>query len=542
MGIYLNPGSGKFKKAVNSKIYVDKTGLIEYTNSVLNTEQRYICISRPRRFGKTMTINMLAAYYSYGKESKEIFDEFAIAVTEDYLKYINSYDVITINMLDFIKRELDIKASLIELQSDINLELCATYPDVKYRDAYNLIKILQDIYSVTNRPFVVLIDEWDCIFRLHPQEVEAHKIYLDFLREMLKDQEYVALACMAGILPIKKYGEHSALNMFEEFSMENAGVLAKYVGFTADEVKQLSVKYSFSYELLKEWYDGYILKANCGVGAEHKMLPEVFEIYNPISVVQAVRKNECVSYWTKTETYEALKRYIMLNMGGLKDTVIKLMSGERVKVDTQSFANDMVTFGSTDDVLTLLIHLGYLGYDSSTSEVFIPNNEIRDEFKTSIKNEADWKVIADAIKSSDETLIATWKKDEKAVAQAVEKAHFETSILQYNDENDLSYVVSLAYYTARKMYNITREFPAGKGYADMLFIPLPNYSDKPAILVELKYGSEAETALNQIKERQYIAGLKGYRGKLLLVGISYSKDVSSVDYKKHECVIEEVEI
>lgn len=381
MGIYLNTGSGKFKIAVNSQIYVDKTGLIEYTNSVLNTEQRCICISRPRRFGKTMTINMLAAYYSYGKDSKDVFADFAIAGTKDYLKYINSYDVISINMLDFIKRDLDIKASLIALQSDINLELCTAYPDVKYRDEYNLIKILQDIYSVTNRPFVVLIDEWDCIFRLHTQEFEAHKIYLDFLRDLLKDQEYVALACMAGILPIKKYGEHSALNMFEEFSMENAGALAKYVGFTADEVKKLSAKYSCSYELLKEWYDGYVLRANCGLGLEAISQPEVFEIYNPISVVQAIRKNECISYWTKTETYEALKRYIMLNMGGLQDTVIKLMAGERVKVDTQAFVNDMVTFGSTDDVLTLLIHLGYLGYDSSTSDVFIPNNEIRDEFK-----------------------------------------------------------------------------------------------------------------------------------------------------------------
>lgn len=542
MGIYLNPGSGKFQKAINSQIYVDKTGLIEYTNSVLNTEQRCICISRPRRFGKTMTINMLAAYYSYGRQSKDIFAGFAIAESGGFLNYINRYDVISINMLDFIKRDLDIKASLIALQSDLNYELSTAYPEVKYRDAYNLIKILQDIYSFTDRPFVILIDEWDCIFRLHPQEVEAHKIYLDFLRELLKDQEYVALVCMAGILPIKKYGEHSALNMFEEFSMENAGVLARYVGFTADEVKELSDKYGYSYELLKEWYDGYILKANGRIGIGNKTQPKVYEIYNPISVVQAIRKNECVSYWTKTETYEALKRYIMLNMGGLKDTVIKLMAGERVKVDTQSFANDMVTFGSTDDVLTLLIHLGYLGYDSGTGEVFIPNNEIRDEFKTSIKNEADWQVIAEAIKASDDTLLATWKKDEQTVAQAIEKAHFETSVLQYNDENALSYVVSLAYYTARKIYSITREMPAGKGYADMLFMPLPNHSDKPAILVELKCDADAKTAIEQIKERQYVAGLKGYHGQVLLVGISYSKDVRCAAYKKHECVIEEVEI
>ena len=518
MGIYLNPKGTDFEEALNSEIYIDKSKLIKYTNKVLRTKQKYICVSRPRRFGKSMAAEMLTAYYSCGCDSKEMFSRLKIAEAESFEKHLNRYNVIHINMVNFLSESQDIDEMIGFIEEDLIDELKNEYPDVRYPRRENLIKVIAAIFSQTNIPFIFIIDEWDCIFRVHKSDENSQTKYLNFLRNLLKDQSYVALAYMTGILPIKKYGEHSAINAFYEYSMTGAEPISEFTGFTEDEVKELCEKYNKSFSEMKRWYDGYNLNG--------------ISIYNPKSVVESILRGQFNNYWTSTETYEALKIYIEMNFDGLKDTIIELLAGEKAVIDTTTFSNDMVTFETRDDVLTLLIHLGYLTYDFYTKEVSIPNYEISEQFASTIKV-MGWSEVADSLKSSDELLKATLNCDEEKVAELIDKAHSDnTSILKYNDENSLSCVISLAYYSARKTYTIERELPAGKGYADLVFRPRKNNSN-PAMIVELKYDKSAEGALEQIKKKQYTDCLKDYSGEILLVGINYDKDS-----KCHNCRIE----
>jgi len=523
MGICFNPGNGLFKIALNSEIYVDKTGMIAYTNSVICSEQRYLCVSRPRRFGKSMAMNMLAAYYDRSCDSKELFAHFNIAKDKSYEQHRNQYYVIRLNMQEFMSEEKDIEEMLGLLKKSVLWELLQSFREINCFDKTNLSRTMADIYQNTNIPFVILIDEWDCIFREYSENKDAQERYLDFLRGWLKDKEYIALAYMTGILPIKKYGTHSALNMFQEFSMTNPGPLAEYVGFTAEEVKQLGEKYQMDYEETRAWYNGY-------------HFPKVQEIYSPKSVVDAMLAGRYDDYWNRTETYEALRKYIEMNYDGLKDSVIQMLAGSRIKINTRKFSNDMTTFEGADDVLTLLVHLGYLAYASECEEVYIPNREISKEFYNAVEG-AGWQEVVRAIKASQALLEAVWNQETDKVAEGIEQAHYETSILQYHDENALSYTISLAFYAAREYYTVVRELPAGKGYADIVYLPRKKYADKPAMVVELKWNVSAEGAIGQVKKKQYIKALEEYKGNILLVGINYDRNS-----KEHECVIERMSI
>lgn len=367
MGVYLNPGNDEFyNAATNSKIYVDMTEMISFTNSVLCGEHKNVCVSRPRRFGKSMTANMLVAYYSKGCNSEKLFSKYKIANDSRYQKHLNKYNVIHINMIDFMSRTDSISNMIDYMTKRILWELKKEYPDVECFDWNDIVDVLETIYCEKRQSFIIIIDEWDCIFRKYPDDYEEQKKYLDFLRFFIKGKTYVAMAYMTGILPIKKYGEHSALNMFDEYSMTNQRELAKFTGFTEEEVQQLCIQYEMPYEKMKQWYDGYDLK---GV-----------QIYNPRSVVMSLLGHDFDSYWTKTETYEALKRYIQLDMYNLKELVTRLIAGESVSVNTDKFQNDMTTLESADDVLTLLVHLGYLTYDFYKHIVWIPNQEVQKEF------------------------------------------------------------------------------------------------------------------------------------------------------------------
>ena len=523
MGIYLNPGNDEFYNAVKkSKIYVDKTELLRFTNSVLFGEHRNICVSRPRRFGKSMAANMLVAYYCKNCDSRGLFSGLKIAEDETFEKHLNKYNVIHINMQQFVSRTENIKEMLSFISKKVTRELKREFKDVEYYEE-DLVSVLEEIYSQTKSKFIFIIDEWDCVFRVGQETNSSYKLYLDFLRDMLKNQPYVALAYMTGILPIKKYGEHSALNMFDEYSMTNQRELAEFTGFTEEEVKQLCVQYDMPYEKMKQWYDGYELK---GV-----------QIYNPRSVVMSLLGHDFDSYWTKTETYEALKKYIQLDMYNLKALVTRLIAGESVPVNPDKFQNDMTTLESADDVLTLLVHLGYLTYDFYNQKDTIPNQEVQKEFINCIED-GGWEPVMDAIRSSDELLSVTLDGDEEKVASMIEQAHQEnTSILKYNDENALACVISLAYYSAKKDYSIFRELAGGKGYADMVFVPRSNVN-KPAMIVELKWNKTASAAIEQIKNRQYIESLKGYSGEVVLVGINYDDG----EFKKHVCRIDKVKI
>ena len=552
MGTYLNPGKQSYQMAVNSEIFVDKTEMIRYLNTVINTQQRYVSVSRPRRFGKTMAADMICAYYDREADSRVLFSKRKLAERSEqqtgdkelcWDEYLGKFDVIRLVMTDFIKVGRAVSESLGMLTARVLNELNETYPQVQF-DSSDLFYSMDRFYRSTGTPFVLVIDEWDAVFRIRKEDKIGQTEYLDFLRDWMKDKPYIALAYMTGILPIKKYGEHSALNMFTEYSMITPRQLASYTGFTEEEVQGLCAKYHMDYREISNWYDGYVISDQIppdereayrnGKYQGHKM-----SIYSPLSVVESMISGRIQNYWNKTETYEALAEYIRRDYDGLKDAVALLMDGGRLKIDISTYQNDMTTLHGRDDVLCLLIHLGYLGFDDEQSEVFIPNREILDEFRTSTKTE-EWASTFKSFETSLELLNATWNKEADRVAELLEAAYNKAGNKTYHDEAALSYAVQLGYYAAQKYYTTILELDSGKGYVDIAYLPSPNYPDKPVLVIELKYNKTAETAMSQIKRQKYPERLEHYKGNILLVAIDYDKETpnSSPDFKHHTCKIE----
>lgn len=524
MGVYLNPRNDSFSEAIHSEIYVDKTELITFTNRCLCTEQKFICISRPRRFGKSMTLKMLSAYYNYDCNSRELFIGLKIENAPTFEEHLNKYNVIFLNMQQFLI-EAEPEKMTDYLEEEVLSELYEIYGEFLNSKTTILAAALRKIYQKTGKKFIFLIDEWDSVMRERQESEALQKQYLDFLRNLLKDQPYVALAYMTGILPVKKYGIHSALNMFWEYSMIDQKRLEEYTGFTETEVKALCDRFHMNFDEASYWYDGYKF-----IDFQH--------IYNPRSVVEAMLCGRFSNYWVSTETYDALKIYIDMDFDGLRADIVQMLGGGSVPVNTRSFRNDMRTFETKDDVLTLLIHLGYLAYDSIEKRAFIPNKEIMEEFETAM-SVSGWTEVMRILKASEQLLLDTLSCDEENVAKGLDWAHTEiSSILTYNDENSLACAVQLAYYSARKDYKMIRELPGGYGFADLVFLPL-SHTAKPAIIVELKYDKSAPAAIRQIKDRNYVQVLKGYTGDVLLVGINYNKNSET---KPHRCVIEKIKI
>lgn len=428
MGTYVNPGNAAFREAINSKIYIDKTELIAYTNSVLNTKQKNICVSRPRRFGKSMAADMLAAYYSRGCNSAELFAGTKIEAEKSFSSHLNRHSVIRLDVQRFLEKERDLDTFIDEIEKKVISDLSREFPDFENFTADSRLKtLLEQIFAETGKGFIFVIDEWDCVFRMAKDQKEKQKEYLDFFRGLFKGAEYVDLAYMTGILPIKKYGEHSAINIFDEYSMISPKNLGEYFGFTEDEVREQCARHRVDYAEVEKWYDGYRL------GELH--------IYNPKSVADVLMWKEFRSYWTGTETYEALKIYMDMNFDGLKEAVAMMLGNGRCRINTRKFQNDMTTFKTKDDVLTLLVHLGYLTYDKNTSEVFIPNLEITEEFMNAV-DEPGWDGLIQSIGHSEELLQATWNRNENSVAEGIAAIHHETaSMLKYNDENSLTCVI-----------------------------------------------------------------------------------------------------
>ena len=546
MGIYLNPGKAAYQIAHNSEIFIDKSEMISYLNSLVNTSQRYVSVSRPRRFGKTMAADMLCAYYGREADSRALFENCKISkagkISLKWDEYLGKFDVLRLVMTEFMEDSDSVKEMLEYLSEEVISELKDTYPDVRYGNRVNVRTVMSKIYGSTKRQFVIVIDEWDAIFREYKEDKEGQKKYLDFLRDWLKDKEYIALAYMTGILPIKKYGKHSALNMFDEYSMTQPMRLASYAGFTVEEVKELCNEYEMDYAEISDWYDGYRVSDYIPVNKRKLYRQGQYEehrirIYSPLSVVNAMRSGEIGNYWNETENYEALQQYVDWNFDGLKEDVAILMDGGRVPIDVTRYQNDMTSFKSKDDILTMFIHLGYLGYQRETKEVFIPNKEVLDVFKSSTKNR-DWNVTFRALQNSQKLLEATWNCDKKVVADLLEAAHDKAGNKTYHSEAGLSYAVQLAYYAAQDLYTIIPELDTGKGYADLAYIPKePKY---PAMLIEFKYEKDADTAISQIHRQNYPDRLELYKGNLILIGINYDRTVSneSVEFKHHSCEIE----
>ncbi|WP_026662064.1 AAA family ATPase [Butyrivibrio proteoclasticus] len=544
MGIYVNPAIQAFEEAVNSDIYVDKTEMILDINRVVGTKQKYISVSRPRRFGKTMAADMICAYYGRNNKARGVFKERKLAEKSpsDWDSQLGRYDVIRVVMTDFIKKDVPVEASLSIMKHRILDELSELYSKISPDDS-DLSYNLERAYLVTNRQFVVVIDEWDAIFRIRKDDGEGQLFYLDFLRDLFKDRTYIALAYMTGILPIKKYGEHSALNMFDEYSMISPLQLAKYTGFTLEEVKKLCEEYNMDLTSIIEWYDGY--KVADSIPLEKRNLyrlgnydDHILQIFSPLSVVKAMRTGVTDNYWNNTETYEALAEYIKRNFDGLKEDIALLMDGARMKVNFSKYQNDMTSFQSKDDILTLLIHLGYLSYDAESEEVFIPNKEVLDVFKDSTSDE-EWHDTFDAYDKSVKLVEATWNCDEDEIASALEHAHDKADNKTYYDEKALSYAVRYAYYAAQKYYSVLKELDSGKGYADLVFIPSPKYAQKPLIIIELKNCKSPEEALQQIINRNYMAEFDHYKGNIIAIGINYDGELNNTqeNYKRHSCKI-----
>ena len=537
MGTYLNPGKAAYQMAVNSEIFVDKTEMIQYINSVINTQQRFVSVSRPRRFGKTIAADMICAYYDRYADSRDLFEKRKLAQDTGWDECLGKFDVIRLVMTDFFKLGKTFEDALAAIKKRVLLELEESYPGTKY-DASDFPYSLDRFYRNSGIPYVIVIDEWDAVFRIWKDNSEAQRLYLDFLRDWLKDKPYVALAYMTGILPIKKYGQHSALNMFTEYSMMAPRQLAPYTGFTEEEVKELSIKYDMDFGDISNWYDGYLVSDRIPPEKreeyrEGKYNGHKFSIYSPLSVVESMTTGVIKDYWNKTETYEALAEYIRKDYDGLKDAVALLMDGGRLAIDTSTYQNDMTTFTGRDDVLSLLIHLGYLGFDDERSEVFIPNREILDEFKTSTKGK-EWVSTFKSFETSQELLEATWNGDEEKVAELVEDAHNQAGNKTYNDEAALSYGIQLAYYAARKYYTTILELDTGKGYADVVYLPAPQYAEKPALLIELKYGHSADIAMDQIRRQKSLDRFEHYKGNILVIGINYNWDLPA-DHPEFKC-------
>ena len=522
-GISVNRGNESFARARESRIYGDKTGLIEYTNGVVDTEQCHICNSRPRRFGKSMTAGMLAAYYMKGCDSRELFEGLEIAGKPSFEEHLNQYDVIHLDMAYLLVQNKSAVDTVAFMQKCVIDELRVIYPGILTDEDQALPFALSKINDAAGARFVIIIDEWDAIFRECETDKQGQQEYVRLLRGLFKGEQskdFVVLAYITGILPIKRYNSESALNNFREFTMLNPKGLSEYIGFTEEEVRSLCETYHMDFQETARWYDGYSFR-------------KLKHVYNPNSVVNAMLDGEYDSYWSNTVSYGSLKEYICLNFEGLRDLVIQMFAGARCTVDINTFQNDMTSFKSRDDVLTALIHLGYLAYDADTREAYVPNEEVRAAFERAVRD-TGWDPVVQAIRDSDSLLQATWNRDEDAVAEGIDKVHMgNTSILQYNNENALSCVITLAYYNAANEYTLIREMPSGKGYADIVFLPR-RYSTKPALVVELKYDQSAESAVAQIKDRRYPEALREYQGNILLVGISYNKED-----KKHECTIEE---
>ena len=532
MGTYINKGNSEFRDIVTHE-YVDKTSLIPLINATLNSERRYSCVTRSRRFGKSIAAKMLCAYYDKSCDSRELFVGLKAEKEKSFDTYLNKYYVLYLDVTSFTARP-EFRTNIVRIiQEKMINEIKNVFPDVKYEDQSDLMDVLSAIHEATGEKFLFIIDEWDAICREFPSrqkmkgdpETVTPTImdeYVMLLRRLFKTQDsdkVFAGAYLTGILPIKRYNTESALNNFREYSMINPGRICSSLGFTHDEVASLCQEYDMDISEMERWYDGY------RIGNES-------HIFNPYSVMRAIDDNRYRSYWTSTGAYDSVITYIQMNYDGLKDDIIRMLAGEHVYVDTTEFLNDMHIIRSKNDVLTVLIHLGYLAYDEDEQECFIPNKEVADELNNAIKA-TSWEPLIKTIQNSKALLNATISGNEQAVASAIDLAHDEnTSILSYNDENSLACVLSMAYIWAKNDYIIHREYATGKGYADLVMIPRRNVS-KPALVIELKFNNSADTAIDQIKRKQYPAKIAEYTGDILLVGINYDKET-----KQHTCKIE----
>ncbi len=520
MGIYINPGNENLKRDLNSEIFIDKSLILKKFCRLLNTDQSFICVSRPRRFGKTRIRNLMVAYFSKGCDSLALFENLKIAHEPCFKENLNKFNVISIDLGSFYSRAENKNETLKDLKNKLRKDFRKEFPSVEFDDNDSIAGIIAEIYYQTKEQFVIIIDEYDVLVRERVNE-ETLKEYLDLLNSLFKNNELspaIALAYLTGILPIIRDKVQSKLNNFKESNMLSPFGFEEFFGFTKEEVEGLCNKYNMDFSECERWYDGYRIGS--------------LDIYNPNSLVEAMMRREYGNYWQITGSYEAVSDYIKLDYKGIKTAITDMMTGEQIPVNVVNFRNSLNEINSKDNVLTYLIHLGYLNYDKSTGLCRIPNKEIWQEWESAIGDAENFSKIAEMIEDSNRLLKWTIEGEAERVATALDNAHLNVADpLDYNDESSLKTAIILAYYTARSKYTIVKELPSGKGFADIAFIPLDKKD--PAIIVELKWNQDTDTAIKQIKEKRYPAVLENYLDNLLLVGVNYDKNT-----KIHECVIE----
>ena len=525
MGTYLNPGNQAFRQIAGPD-YVDKTGLIELINRRIDGDNNLVCISRPRRFGKSYAAKMLTAYYDCSCDSHELFDNKKIAEMVDYSDHINQYNVICIDVSGFIS-EAKLKNESLRV---VPIQIVEALKKEINEQANELNDTLLQLVETTKKKIIFIIDEWDAMIREAKDDEVAQQSYLNLLRGWFKNLNFtpkaVGAAYITGILPIKKDGSQSAISDFKEYSVLNSGAFAEYIGFTEDEVREICDRERLEFEEAKRWYDGYT------VG-------DMSSIYNPYSIREAADRGKFTSYWKQTSAADALKTYIDMDQDGLQRDIVSLIAGEHIEVKTGSFRNDFENFTSKDDVLTLLIHLGYLTYeedDDNSGVAFIPNEEVRTEFD-SILRKAEHKDLIELVRRSDELLKKTLAGDSDAVAAAIAKVR-NTSYAPtyYNNEQALRYAIKMAYISCVDQYARVEELPSGHGLADVAYLP-KRRSALPAMVVELKWSKDAEGAISQMKNRNYSSIPAALAGEVVLVGINYDEST-----KAHSCKIERVRV
>ena len=541
MGTYLNSITPYtlYKSESLSPYFVDKTLMLRELFPYVSAGNRHICITRPRRFGKTIMANMISSFFQKASDSSDVFDSLAISQVDDYRRYKNQYNVIRI---DFSKmpRNCDSYTQYIERIEALLIEdVKEAYPQVKINEADAIGDILESVFVQCGEKFIFVLDEWDFIFhRDFINEIDKEK-YVAFLSNLLKDRPYVVLSYMTGILPIAKYSSGSELNMFAEFTMVNSPMFGEYFGFTDDEVDDLYRRYivecdrqhkekSVTRKGLRDWYNGYYTKSG-------------ERVYNPRSVVFALQFNNLANYWTSSGPYDEIYYYIRNNISDVRDDLALMISGESVTAKIQEYAATSMNLSTRDEIYSAMVVYGFLSY--LNGKVCIPNRELMEKFdELLVKNESLGYVYRLA-KESEKMLKATLAGDTLTMERILEFAHnTEVPLLSYNHETELSAIVNLVYLAARDSYRVEREDKAGTGYVDFIFYPYDTTAD--CIILELKVDHTPDEAVAQIIDKKYalkfvpkLAGQKIYTGRILAVGIGYWKDS-----KEHSCKVEELNV
>ena len=524
MGLYLNPNADAFQLGLNSEIYVDKSLVLAELNKLACTQGNFICMSRPRRFGKSMVGNLISAYYSKGCDTRSIFSQMKIGQTPDYDRYLNKLNVIKLDLNGWYQRSIQgnrTKHLLTDIHKALACEFKEEFPTLKFSNNNTLDQCILKVYAKLGEKFVIIIDEYDVLVRETVSQ-DLFDSYLSFLNGLFKDttlRPAIALAYITGIMPIVRDKVQSKLNEFSEYTMLRPRQFAGMIGFTEEEVKDLCEKYHVDFDECLRWYDGYQMSDNV-------------KVCNPLSVINTLTSGEFDNYWLTTGSFEALRERILMDYEGMRQDVIKMISGESVPVNVLKFQNTLQSINSKDNVFTYLIHLGYLCYNRKDKTCHIPNEEVRIEWINSIEDSSDYTQVMKVINASKRLLDDTINGNEEAVARALNAAHTEvTSPLTYNDEHCFQSAICLAYFYANTRYTLIKELPTGKGYADLVLVPyLPNI---PAMVVELKHNKSTESALGQIKAKNYHEALNLYYDNLLFVGINYDEKT-----KEHTCKIE----